>query len=960
MRMWDFFCTFAPKLEKYTLMKKIFVILSACLMSVAAWAVMATPEPIEFTQADGSTVTLKIVGDEFHHYYTRLDGTPVRLNEQGMWIEDASVVSAPTTSLHARRAAQAQLFSGGFPLSGSPKSVVILVNFKDIQFKYAREDFDKMLNTSGYKENGGIGSARDYFIACSDSVFSPLFDCYGPVTLSRNCDYYGGNTGGSTSAHAAQMVVEACHLVKEQYGIDFTQYDTNDDGRIDNVFIYYAGYNEAEGGAAGTIWPHRSIVSGAEQIDGKTIYDYACTSELRGRSGSSMCGIGTFCHEFGHVLGLPDYYDTERDQYTIGTWDIMCSGSYNGNGKTPPSYTAGERFQLGWSQPIQLEDAGFYTLQPVESTNQLYLIAKTKHNLSWGSADPNEYWLLENRQHVGWDQTESCLPATGMLIWHIAYSAGAWNSNTPNNNTPLRYDLEEAGGVKGYAAASDPFPGAKKVTTFTPTLHNGEIIEQPLMSIAEEEQKITFMFKSSDFMFLPTDFPVLKSTYNTDAKSNKAYTPAELMKIVGEHLNPEVPVSIAVSGKGFVLSKDSLTWTTAMPVTVNADSTLDIDVYVHYAPGKQVCDVQRGTVTASQGSKVGSFAVYGTSPRPTLITPPYVSAINEVTPTSFKIHWDPVEDAQFYYLTLYHMEEGEESVMESFEGWDDENVVLETGWYTSFYRTTTKAKEDGAVSMWFKENNEAIISPIYPQPVVGLSIWLNAPATTDTEVGFFTLIGYSETGIDTLEEINVSKSTKKYTYSRTFEASQNYRRFQLVYTSLGGEGVCMDAFTTTFNHKTVYTYKGREKTIEVMEGDEAGEYTNYYAFDLIPNTTYYVQLQCSENKGCEEHVSQLSQLLPITTKQGEGADSKHLTLDYDSIYYDPATHVVYIPNAEYGGSINIYTTEGELVKTIHVEPTQNVVALPDNELSRATVYIVKYLPSNKMKRKDPWIKILFR
>ncbi len=927
-------------------------LLAAFLCSANLWAVKATPELITKTQADGSTVTLKLVGDEFHSYYTRTDGTPVRLNGKGMWVNDASVATPNESARKARRIANQKQFSASFPLSGSPHSIVILVNFSDLKFQYKRDDFEAMLNESGYSANGGIGSARDYFTACSDSIFSPYFDCYGPVTLNKDYAYY--------DKRAAQMVVEACNKVHDELGIDFTQYDTNNDGLLDNVFIYYAGHNEAEGGPTSSIWPHRSIVSSGERVDGKLIYDYACTSELRGSAGNSMCGIGTFCHEFGHVLGLPDYYDTDddTDQYTIGSWDIMCSGSYNGNGKTPPTYTAGERFQLGWVTPVQLTDAGPYTLEPIENgKKQIYLIANGTHNLSWESASPSEYWLLENRQHVGWDRHATSLPGTGLLIWHVDYNAQAWGNNGPNNSLPMRYDIEEAGGQRGYASESDPYPGSKKVTTFTPVLHNGTIVEQPLTDIAEVGQNITFTFKSSGFMFLPAELPVIQSTYNADTK--QAFTPGSKIRIVGEGLDPSVAVSISIAGNGFAISKDSMNWSTSINTDVRADSVLETDIYVRYNPRKQVCDIQRGTITVRQDQAVGTLTVRGTSPRPELIAAPDIDKLSEVTPTSFKIHWVPQADAEEYYVTLYHMEEGRESTMESFEAFDEEVGVAESGWATSFYRTTTKAKEDGAVSMWFKENNEWLITPIYPLPVVELSFWLNAPATTDSEVGLIYLSAYSDFGIDTIDVIHVSKNTKKLTYSQTFTEEQGYRRFRLDYTSIGGEGVCLDAFTTTFDHKTVYTYKGRERTIIPQDTEEAEKYTLFYAYDLIPNTEYYVRLQCSENKGCEEHMSELSMPYYVQTPAGESADSKHLTLAYDSINYNPATHVIYLPQSLTDGKVNIYSVEGELVKSIPVSRSYNVIQLNDNEFRRGAVYIVKYLPNSKMGRKTPWIKILF-
>ena len=950
-----------PNLEKYTLMKKILSILSLCLLSMSMFAVIASPEPIEVIQPDGSTLTVKLVGDEFHSYYTTLDGTPLRRTASGKFVKDASVAEMPAQARKARQVAQKQNYEQNFPLSGSPKSIVILVNFTDVKFTYKAEDFQDMLNTSGYNKNDGIGSARDYFIACSDSIFAPIFDCYGPVTLSRDQAYYGKNVGGNNSANADQMVVEACALVEEM-GIDLAQYDTNNDGKIDNVFIYYAGHNEAEHGGDNTIWPHRYVITSNETVSGKLIRDYACTSELRGRSGTSMCGIGTFCHEFGHVLGLPDYYDTDDkdgSQYTIGDWDIMCSGSYNGNGKTPPTYSAGERFQLGWLKPIQLQDAGPYTLEPLATTNTAYLIAHKTHNLEWSSADPNEYWLLENRQHVGWDAASTALPGTGMLIWHVTYNSGAWNSNTPNNGNPLRYDLEEAGGTKGYSATSDPFPGSSKVTQFTPLMHDGTLVEQPLLDIAQDGRNITFTFKSSDrFMFLPTPMETLQSTYNPDTK--KANTPSYEMKVVGSQLDPSTPASLSISGQGFALSLDNKTWRTSFSLTVNADSILDTTYYVRYAPGKQVCDMQRGTITIRQDKAVGTFTVLGTSPRPTLIGAPELSQVKEVTPTSFKINWKPETDAEEYYITLYHIEDGEESLTESFEDFDKEASIREAGWVSTFLRTTTKAKADGFVSAWFKQEGEYLITPAYPLPASQLSFWLSAPATTDSEVGAIVLSGWNDKGEKIgLDTIDIKRSTKQYTYTIDLDPSKKLNQFELKYTSFGGEGVCLDVFTATFDQKIVYTHKGREKTIIAQTGNIAEEYAVYYAHDLIPNTDYFVQLQCSENKGCEEHLSSLSAATCIRTIAGEASDSERLTLAYDSISYDPAKYVVYIPQSLTNGSICLYTANGELVDRIPVGPTYNIVPLPTHKMQKNTVYLIKYLPNDALNRKSPWIKILF-
>ncbi|MCR5049842.1 MAG: M6 family metalloprotease domain-containing protein [Paludibacteraceae bacterium] len=934
----------------------------AVLVSISTQAVPASPDFMTITQPDGSVLKIRLVGDEYHSYYTLEDGTPVRRNKQGKWIEDLSVTQIPESMRKARRAAQERYVASTYPLTGAPKSLVILVNFSDLSFQYKLEDFQKMLNESGYSTNGGHGSARDYFIASSDSALSPIFDCYGPVTLSKGYAYYGANSSRSNSIHADEMVLEACQLVAES-GVDIAQYDTNNDGTIDNVFIYYAGHNEAERASENTIWPHRSYITSGEKVAGKTIYDYACTSELRGAAGNAMCGIGTFCHEFGHVLGLPDYYDTEdNNAYTVGTWDIMCSGSYNGDGKTPPSYTSGERFQLGWLKPVQLKEAGSYTLEPLETSNEAYLIATSSHNLSWEDANPKEYWLLENRQALGWDAPSTALPGTGMVIWHINYNASNWGGNCPNNNKPLGYDIEEAKGPRGFSGPTDPFPGTGNVTHFTPMLYDGSLVEQPLINIMQDGQNITFIFKSKgedNFIFVPAELPTIQSTYNSDTK--RSQTPASILKVVGNHLDPNEKITVSLSGNGFMFSTDSTNWRTTDNVDVAADSTLNMTLYVRYAPRKQICDVQRGTLTLRQNSAVGTYIIRGTSPRPTLISAPEVSGVHDVTPTSFKINWTPQDDAEHYYVTLYHMEDGVESTMESFEGFDDEAVVHEAGWISNFYRTTSSTKKEGSVSMWFVQDGEKMTSPLYQLPVTEVSLWLSAAVSTDTEVGSIILNGLTESdSIVSVDTIRIQKSTKKYTYSKSIDQSLDVKRFEIKYTSYGGNGVCVDAFTTTFNGKIAYTYKGREHSIEAVEGEYAEDYAVFYGYDLLPNTDYYVQLQCSENKGCNEHLSNLSEPQLIHTKEGEGVGSKHLTLAYDSISYDPGKHVVYIPQSLGAGSIKIYSTDGMLVTSIPVGATYNIVPLPEDELHRGAIYLIKYVTNDKLARKSPWIKILYK
>ena len=253
-------------------MKKILTCLFAIALSLPLWAVTASPYPFEVTQPDGTTIMVKLVGDEHYAYYTTVDGTPLRRLDTGFFVEDQSVADEfPTIAAQRRSAAiRPRQEIGGFPLTGSPKSLVLLVGFEDLPFEQSRDDFYKLLNESGYSYNGATGSCRDYFIAASDSLFQPQFDVYGPFTVPGKMADYGAEEGSSHDKNPQLMVIQACILAAES-GVDFSQYDTDYDGVLDNVFIYYAGHNQAEGADKNTIWHERTLykvpVDGYDCVD---------------------------------------------------------------------------------------------------------------------------------------------------------------------------------------------------------------------------------------------------------------------------------------------------------------------------------------------------------------------------------------------------------------------------------------------------------------------------------------------------------------------------------------------------------------------------------------------------------------------------------------------------------------------------------------------------------------------
>ncbi len=960
-------------------MKKIFLALCATICSCSLFAVIASPEPFTVTQPDGSVITVRLKGDEFHSFYTRLDGTPIRRDDKGFWIKDESVRLETDAVRKSRHIAQATNIAATFPLTGSPRTIVILVSFSDVPFQKTKEQFDLMLNQSGYSDNKGTGSARDYFIASSDSIFSPIFDVYGPYTLSNTQAFYGKHSGRNNDSDVQLMIKEACSLAEQFDNVNFADYDTNNDGVVDNVFVYYAGHNEAEGGGEDCIWPHRSTISDAGfKLNGKTLGDYATTSELRAAKGSEMCGIGTFCHEFGHVLGHPDFYDTEYDHYTVADWDIMCSGSYNNEGRTPPVYTSYERFYLGWLKPVQLnvDEPGNYFLEPLETSNKAYLLAASTHNLNGSSPNPQEFFMLENRQHVGWDAPEGALPGVGMLVWHIDYNVAAWLNNTPNNGkTMLRMHLEEANGVnwkrRGQAdsgTASDPYPGKADVHQFNATAHDGTPLLQPVFNIKQIGELISFVYINDGENRLAFEGDLETFVTTIDNRKIVDWNP-QMVKLVGQHLIPKDTVILSAGADYYLFSgeqapaRTSSDWRHSIGVPVDGDSAVNANIFVSYVPSKQKCDVSGTTITASASNAIAAVAVESQAPRPVYVTTPVFKKTTDITPYSFRVNWKPVTDAVEYYLTLYTMESGESSVMQGFENFDDAAAIAQAGWYTNFLALTGSAKSEGVKALWMKNTGDTVISEQYPVNADKISFWYNALGTSSDAIGILTVEGFDGKKWVKLPQgvLNIKSSDKKKTASFDL-AGAGYTRFRLSYEALDGSGIAVDEFTASFSTKLTYIYRNKDITVEAVSGSGfvPSDYTYYNFSNMTPNMDYYVRIQTTDGtKGCTEHITAQSDPIKITTLNGYDIDSKHLTVVRDSINYNPAQHVVYLPVTDLDHTLYIFDTSGHLRMERRVYPGENAIALPNDIFTVGNIYIIKYTENNKLVRKDKWTKIIY-
>jgi M6 family metalloprotease-like protein len=553
----------------------------------------ALQKPIVVTQPDGTELTIVLKGDEFYHVTQSIDGYLLKENQAGFMtyartdatgkLSYSDVVARNVdsrglkdleflktihrTSLQSEILQQASLdgrlnraftsktrlrstnapppgLLATYPTTGSPKSLVILVNFADSTLKPANtgNEFSKMLNQPGYDLNGHVGSVRDFYRFNSGGLFSPDFVVVGPVTVSKPMAYYGANDSLGNDLRPTEMIYEACQ--KAAGLVNYANFDYDNNGIVDNVYVFYAGKGEADGGVPNTIWPHSWNLSGAGfnlVLNGKRIDAYACSGELDGQTGKRT-GMGTFTHEYGHILGLTDMYDVDYEKHNgealdLNYWSLMAYGAYNNKACTPPCLTFAERFFLGWAQPVELDSTQDVTLTDLGTTNQGYIIK---------TSNPGEYFLLENRQRTTnvWDRFLPDSTYHGMLAYHIdmrtdheiaidywgtTYTvpmSDLWTYNVVNaiaghqccdieeaDNEALVYDGTNATDYKR-SIGGDPFPGTSVKRQFSditkPSMltWDGNRLVKPLTEITETNGVIRFKFMDfSGFTKSPVILP---------------------------------------------------------------------------------------------------------------------------------------------------------------------------------------------------------------------------------------------------------------------------------------------------------------------------------------------------------------------------------------------------------------------------------------------------------------------
>ncbi|MBO6074202.1 MAG: M6 family metalloprotease domain-containing protein [Paludibacteraceae bacterium] len=591
---------------------RLLTALCALILSVSSlWAVPARPGWQTKTQPDGTPIVVQLMGDEFGHYWMTKDGKIAEPQEDGTFVVTDEDI--PTGEQMAKRRMASKRFPKNAKMVGAgympTRALFILVSFSDQTFKSTSETYYK--SKLGDKTDGAM-SMYNYLKLQSNGQYAPPVDVYGPYTLSNTYATYGANNDSGDDVNPAQMIVDACKAADND--IDFSQYDGNNDGKVDNVYVLYAGKGEADGGAASTVWPHQwDIYYGglSLKLDGKNIRNYACSAEL---NGSGKCAMGTPLHEFGHVIGLPDYYDTKyastnySESRTPGQWSIMDGGSYNNDGNTPPNYSIFDKYYLGWETPKFLAKDEAKNVTLTTAWDDAYQITGGTSRVAATATSPATVYYIENRQKSGWDEY---LPGHGMIVWQVKYNSTAWNNNTLNNTggSPRYTVLSASGDPKNIGKNTDPFPGTSRVKSCTP------VTGCAMTEITESGGNITFKYNGG----------VNKTKAIYEFIASNCTTPADGEVAINAALNVTI-----TPNSGYTLNDPSC-WTVEMggvELTYGSDFTYNAstntfsiasltDDVVIMAEAKQIFTVTwsvNGSTTATNYIDGASLSMPATTP----------------------------------------------------------------------------------------------------------------------------------------------------------------------------------------------------------------------------------------------------------------------------------------------------------------------------------------------------------
>lgn len=434
-------------------MRKILLLLAILWCATTVQASKAWPYPMTFTQSDGSQITVYLHGDADYSWYTDTEGNLLQRvgnDFKPMAIDPNTFYKKVSAARRASAMRREKIDSNASltPHTGNVKVCIILAEFADKKFTLTDpvKSFNQFLNKTddhpesfGFHEEDNYYSVKKYFEDMSFGQFTPDFDVYGPVTVDQPMAYYGGTDAEGRDEKYQQFMKDV--LAKAEPNIDFSQYDSNQDGNVDCVYVIFAGRGQNMGGANETLWSKSFSMSGVT-LNGKKIMRCGINNELLAHEEFDggkphITSIGVFCHEFSHCLGLPDFYNTSPgyhldDNQGMEDWDLMDNGEYVRNGCQPTAYTAWEREAMGWLTIDTLKAPGTYQLTSIDNGGKAYRIVN--------EANPSEYYVVQYFRNEGWNtrigrSSQDDPKAEGLLLYHVDYNPTTFSlsSNSPNN-----------------------------------------------------------------------------------------------------------------------------------------------------------------------------------------------------------------------------------------------------------------------------------------------------------------------------------------------------------------------------------------------------------------------------------------------------------------------------------------------------------------------------------------------
>ena len=509
------------------------------IISPLLHAIPAIPTPIIFIQPDGKTLTVMIRGDERIHWYKTKDDYTLMYNTKGYLTYsqlDENDNMQPSefiaTDIEERdlkintflNTIDKNIFYSDYQIqimqqiwqiedvnkqpimsitdkgvTGNAKGLCALVQFPEKDFIKTIEDFDPLFNQLGYTENK-TGSVRDYFNEVSYKKLDFTITVCGIYTAPKSEEYYAGNGGHDRCSELARWIAQQ---MAADPNLDFSKYDSNNNGKVDAFHFIFAGRGQEGGGGKTTIWSHKGYFSPAVIKNGKRIDEYSCSPELR--SSTAITTIGVICHEMTHGFGAADFYDTNYatgGEYTgTGNWDLMASGSWNGvpSGNCPAHPNMFIKIQFGWVNPIILNSPK--TIKNMPNSAEYPIAYKIN------AITNNEYFLLENRQKIKFNTNN---PGAGLLIYHVHsqvnMAGNCINCTHPQRmypisaNAPVDIPNSTPSSYGNINSTSCPFPGSSFKTSFTdetiPSMKawNATNTNKPITNISNENNLVDFDF----------------------------------------------------------------------------------------------------------------------------------------------------------------------------------------------------------------------------------------------------------------------------------------------------------------------------------------------------------------------------------------------------------------------------------------------------------------------------------